>query len=334
MRTITLEQPLADLEARIAAAQTSLLHLHDESAGGTDTTAARREVEADLARLRAEHAQLKADIFASLTPFDRVQLARHPDRPYTLDYLSQLLTDWTELHGDRRFADDKAIVAGLGLLGGTRPVAAAGHQKGRNVAERKARGFGQAGPPGYRKATRVMQLAARFGHPVLTFIDTPGAACAPEAEELGISEALASAQLEMSRLPVPSVCTVLGEGGSGGAIALGVADHIIMLEHSYYSVIAPEACASIIWRDASRPAEAAEALRLSAQDALEFGFCDEVLPEPLGGAHQDPTTTAQMLGQAIERALTRLEAMSVAERLEARWQKFAKMGWVATAGQV
>jgi len=326
MRTIALEQPLADLQEKIHSLQVELLRLHDAGTTGADVAADQARVEGDLARFKAEHEQLRGDIFASLTPFDRVQLARHPDRPYTLDYVSLLLTDWTELHGDRCFADDKAIVAGFGLLGGARPVAAVGHQKGRNVAERKARGFGQAGPPGYRKGVRVMELAARFGHAVLTFIDTPGAACSPEAEELGISEALAVSQMAMSRLGVPTICTVLGEGGSGGAIALGVADYIIMLEHAYYSVIAPEACASIIWRDASRPAEAAEALRLSAHDALEFGFCDEVLPEPLGGAHQDPAATAQALGQAVGRALERLDALSPEERLEARWAKFRAMG--------
>jgi acetyl-CoA carboxylase carboxyl transferase subunit alpha len=331
MRTIPLEQPLADLGAQIDQVEAELLRLHDAVANGETVTAERERAEAHLTRLHTEQQQLRADIFASLTPFDRVQLARHPERPYTLDYLSLLITDWMELHGDRRFADDKAIVAGLGLLGGERPVGVAGHQKGRNVAERKARGFGQAGPPGYRKAVRVMQLAARFGHAVLTFIDTPGAACAPEAEELGISEALASSQMEMARLPVPVIATVLGEGGSGGAIALGVADHIIMLEHSYYSVIAPEACASIIWRDASRPAEAADALRLSAADALEFGFCDEVLPEPLGGAHVDPTTMAHTLQEAIGRALATLDALTPEERLERRWHKFEAMGRVAVA---
>ncbi|HAZ64821.1 MAG TPA: acetyl-CoA carboxylase carboxyl transferase subunit alpha [Armatimonadetes bacterium] len=330
MRIIPLEQPLADLLAQIDDLQAEQLRLYDAGANGQDVAAGQKAVEKHMKELQVEHDQLQADIFASLTPFDRVQLARHPERPYTLDYLSVLLTDWTELHGDRRFADDQAIVAGLGLLGGEQPVAAMGHQKGRNVAERKARGFGQAGPAGYRKAMRIMELGARFGHPILTFIDTPGAACSPEAEELGISEALAASQLEMARLPVPTVCTVLGEGGSGGAIALGVADHIIMLEHSYYSVIAPEACASIIWRDASRPAEAAEALRLGAADALEFGFCDEVLPEPLGGAHKDPSGTATALLASIQAALTRLSKLSPAELIEQRWQRFERMGQVTT----
>ncbi|MBI5830695.1 MAG: acetyl-CoA carboxylase carboxyltransferase subunit alpha [Armatimonadetes bacterium] len=330
MRIIPLEQPLADLLTQIEDLDAEQLRLLDATANGEDVTADQKRIEGEIAQLRREHDALQADIFASLTPFDRVQLARHPERPYTLDYLSVLVADWTELHGDRRYADDKAIVAGLGLLGGTRPIAACGHQKGRNVAERKARGFGQAGPPGYRKAVRIMQLAARFGHAVLTFIDTPGAACSPDAEELGISEALAVSQMEMARLPVPTICTVLGEGGSGGAIALGVADHIIMLEHSYYSVIAPEACASIIWRDASRPAEAADALKLSATDALRFGFCDEVLPEPLGGAHKDPTGTATALAASINAALERLDKLSPEELLEQRWKRFERMGQVAT----
>ncbi len=326
MRHIPLEQPLIDILEQKEALDQELLLLQDAASGGEDIRARQKDIESRAAALEAEYQQLRDDIFASLTPLDKVQLARHPERPYTLDYLSYLLADWCELHGDRRFADDGAIVAGLGLFGGTRPVGVAGHQKGRNVAERKARNMGMPGPSGYRKAVRVMQTAARFGHAVLTFIDTAGAACSPEAEELGISEALATAQLEMSLLPTPVVATVIGEGGSGGAIALGVADHILMLEHSYYSVISPEGCASIVWRDATRFGQAAEALRLTAQDALEFGFCDEVVPEPPGGAHQDPTLMARRLEDAIAKALDRLDKLTPDERLEARYQKFMRMG--------
>lgn len=331
MRHIPLEQPLIDLHERRALLAEELLQLEDAASSGDDVAAKREQVKAHMATLDAEYERLRDDIFASLTPLDRVQLARHPERPYTLDYVSYLISDWTELRGDRRIADDQAIVAGLGLLGGKLPVGLAGHQKGRDVAERKLRNMGMPGPSGYRKAVRVMQLAARFGHPVLTFIDTAGAACSPEAEELGISEALAASQLEMARLPVPIVATVIGEGGSGGAIALGVADHIIMLEHSYYSVISPEGCASIIWRDASRFGEAADALRLTAADALEFGFCDQVLAEPPGGAHQNPTLMAQRLEEAIEAALARLGTLSTDELLAQRHAKFAAMGQYTTA---
>ena len=330
MRHISLEQPLVDLQERKALLEEELLQLQDAESNGDDVEQRREQVNAHLAALDDEYARLQGDLFGSLTPLDQVQLARHPERPYTLDYVSYLISDWTELRGDRRTADDQAIVAGLGLLGGERPIGLAGHQKGRDVAERKLRNMGMPGPSGYRKAVRVMQLAARFGHPILTFIDTAGAACSPEAEELGISEALASSQLEMARLPVPIVATVIGEGGSGGAIALGVADHIIMLEHSYYSVISPEGCASIIWRDATRFGEAADALRLTAQDAKAFGFCDEVLDEPAGGAHQNPTAMAQSLETAVTKALDQLGKLSVEELLEQRHAKFAAMGEYAS----
>lgn len=331
MRTIALEQPLVDIQTERAALEVRLQRLEDleRTAGAGEVAAERSRLQAELQRLAEAYDSLRRDIFASLTPLDKVLLARHPERPYMLDYLSLLVTDFTELRGDRRHSDDKAIVAGVALLGGQRPVGLAGHQKGRNVAERKARNFGQPGPSGYRKAVRVMQLAARFGHAVLTFIDTPGAACTPEAEELGISEALATAQLELARLPVPIIATVIGEGGSGGAIALGVADRVFMLEHSYYSVIAPESCASIIWRDGSRAPEAAEALRLSAQDAHAFGFCDRIINEPLGGAHHDPAAVARELDAAIGEALAELDGLTPEERIDARYAKFKAMGQYA-----
>lgn len=321
MRTIPLEQPLADLLAERDAID---LQLRDAE------PAQRERLEQELQRIVDEYESLRRDIFASLTPMDQVALARHPDRPYTLDYLSFLMGEFIELHGDRRYGDDGAIVAGLGLLG-ERAVAVVGCQKGRNVAERKARRFGQPTAFGYRKGMRVMDLAARQGSPVLTFIDTPGAACDPEAEELGISEAIASSQLHLAGLPVPTVACVIGEGGSGGAIALGLADWVIMLEHSYYSVIAPESCASIIWRDASRHAEAAEALRLCAADALEFGFCDEVIDEPVGGAHAAPGEMAERLEAALLAALARLDGIPPDELREQRYAKFRAMGRFATA---
>ncbi|MBI2302583.1 MAG: acetyl-CoA carboxylase carboxyltransferase subunit alpha [Armatimonadetes bacterium] len=330
MRFIPLEQPLADLRERQAALEEELRQSEDASANGEDTAARRAEIAAGIEQVRADYAQLQEDIFASLTPLDRVQLARHPDRPYTLDYVAMMCRDFCEMHGDRRNGDDGAVVAGMGMFRGDTPVGVVGHQKGRSVAERKLRNFGLSGPGGYRKGVRIMQLAARFGRPVLAFVDTAGAACTPEAEETGISEALASSQLEMARLPVPIVATVIGEGGSGGAIAFGVADHLIMLEYSYYAVLTPEGCASIIWRDASLNAEAADALRLSAADAFEFGFCDEVIEEPRGGAHRDPTEVAQRLETAVAAALARLSQLATADLLERRYQKFRAMGRYAT----
>jgi acetyl-CoA carboxylase carboxyl transferase subunit alpha len=260
--------------------------------------------------------------------WDRILLTRHPQRPYTLDYLERLCTGFVELHGDRLFGDDPAIVGGLALLDGN-PVVVMGHQKGRNVRERQFRNFGQARPEGYRKALRLMKLAEKFRRPVICFIDTPGAACLTEAEERGISEALARNQMEMARLAVPIVVAIIGEGVSGGAIGLGVGDHVIMQEHAIYSVILPEACASILWRDVKRAREAAEALKLSAQDARRYGLIDEIVPEPLGGAHQDYDAAASPLKAALVRALDRLQGQSTATLLQRRYEKFRQMGEVA-----
>src|SRR5579871_6322536 len=240
----------------------------------------------DIERVRGEISQLRRDFYSHLGAWQRTQLARHPQRPYTLDFIRLLFTDFVELHGDRAFADDPAIVAGFARFHG-RPVLVIGHQKGRDTKQRLARNFGQAKPEGYRKALRLMRLAAKFGRPIVTLIDTPGAYPGIDAEERGQAEAIANNLREMSRLPVPIVVTITGEGGSGGALAIAVGDRINMLENSVYSVISPEGCASILWRDASKAEVAAEALHITAPNLTELGIIDEVVPEPEGGAHLD-----------------------------------------------
>ncbi len=255
----------------------------------------------------------------------QVELARHPQRPYTLDYLDRMVTDFVELHGDRRYGDDGAIVAGLGFIQGY-PVAIIGHQKGRSASQRRRRNFGMARAEGYRKAMRVMRIAAKVGHPILTLIDTPGADCLEQSESRGISEAIAANQRDMFTLPVPIVVVVIGEGGSGGAIGIGVGDRIMMLEHSYYSVIAPESCAAILWRDSSRNEEAASALKLTAPDALDLGVIDSIIPEPGEGAHTDYGQAANLVKEAVLGALTELGDIPPAELMAARYEKFRKMG--------
>ncbi len=254
----------------------------------------------------------------------QVELARHPQRPYTLDYLDRMVTDFVELHGDRRYGDDGAIVAGLGFIQGY-PVAIIGHQKGRSASQRRRRNFGMARAEGYRKAMRVMRIAAKLGHPILTLIDTPGADCLEQSESRGISEAIAANQRDMFSLPVPIVVVVIGEGGSGGAIGIGVGDRIMMLEHSYYSVIAPESCAAILWRDPSRNEEAASALKLTAPDALALGVIDAIIPEPGEGAHTDYGQAANLVKEAVLGALTELGDIPPGELMTARYEKFRKM---------
>jgi len=257
--------------------------------------------------------------------WQRVELARHPERPYTLDYIERSIDHFVELHGDRRYGDDPAIVAGLGFLQ-EYPVAIIGHQKGRAVSQRRERNFAMARPEGYRKALRVMQLAARAGRPIITLIDTPGADCLEDSESRGISEAIAANQREMFTLPVPVISVVIGEGGSGGAIGIGVGNRIMMMENSYYSVIAPESCAAILWRDSSLHQQAAEALKLTAQDALELGIIDRIIPEPGSGAHTDHAEAARRLAKALTEALNELEQMSPEELLAQRYEKFRRMG--------
>lgn len=288
----------------------------------------RGQVSAQIANLRQRQEQLTREVFSRLNAWDNVLLARHADRPYTLDYVAAIFEDFVELHGDRRFGDDPAMVAGLALLEG-QPVAVVGHQKGRDVKERQFRNFGSARPEGYRKAGRVMQLAEKYGFPVISFIDTPAAESRLEAEERGIANAIAESMLLMSSLETPIIAIIIGEGGSGGAIGIAVADHVMMLEHAIYSVIPPESCAVILeafGRDPSRGPEAADALRLSAQRTLELGAVDEIIPEPLGGAHRDPATTAQSVKAAITEHLARLRARPVEELVRARYEKLRGIG--------
>jgi len=278
-----------------------------------------------LETVRRELAATVKEVFASLTPWQRCQLARHPERPYTLAYIHSVFSDFTELHGDRRFADDPAIVAGFALFDGE-PVAVMGHQKGRDTAEKVRRNFGMARPEGYRKAMRIMHLAERFDRPVISFVDTPGAYPGIDAEERGQAEAIATNLIEMASLKVPIIVVVTGEGGSGGALALGVGDRILMLEHAIYSVISPEGCAAILWKDQARAPDAAKALRLTAHDLKELGVIDEIIPEPPGGAHMAPATLAENLAARIRdhlRPLRRLKPESLVAR---RFKKFRGMG--------
>jgi acetyl-CoA carboxylase carboxyl transferase subunit alpha len=265
------------------------------------------------------------EIFADLTPWEKVQMARHPKRPYTLDYIGTLCKDWLELHGDRAFADDGAVVAGFARFN-NRGVAIIGHQKGRDTKERAARNFGQPSPEGLRKAQRVMSLAARFNRPILSFIDTTGAACSPAAEERGISEAIARTQMLMSQLPVPIIAVITGEGCSGGAIATALGDRVLMLEHAYYSVIAPESCASILYRDPTKASESADKLKITAEDALRLGVVEEIVPEPLGGAHRDFAAMSDNLGAAIERHLSQIENEDATDLINNRYARFRKLG--------
>ena len=280
-----------------------------------------REVETLEGKLK----KLSREVYENLTPWQKTLVARHPNRPFTLDYVRVLIRDFVEWHGDRAFADDPAIVAGFGFLG-ARAVAVIGHQKGRDTREKIRRNFGMPRPEGYRKALRVMKLAEKFGKPVLSFIDTPGAFPGLESEERGVAEAIARNLLEMSALRTPIVTTVIGEGGSGGALGIGIGDVVLMLEHSVYSVISPEGCAAILWKDQARAKEAAEAMRLTAADCKALGVIDEVLPEPPGGAHADPVATIDTVGRAIDERLERLALLPVETLLEARYAKFRVMG--------
>ena len=283
------------------------------------------DAEEELERLRRQVRELRREFYTHLGPWQRAQIARHQQRPYMLDFVNLLFTDFMELHGDRNFAEDKAIVAGLAKYHG-RPVALVGHQKGRDTKQRLLRNFGQPKPEGYRKALRVMQLAAKFGRPILTFIDTQGAYPGIDAEERGQGEAIARNLREMARLPVPVIVTVTGEGGSGGALAIAIGDRVNILENSFYSVISPEGCASIIWRDPAKAETAAAAMKITAKDLKELGIVDEIVPEPDGGAHTDHEGTARILDEVLDRQLVALLHQPVRELLAARYEKFRKMG--------
>jgi acetyl-CoA carboxylase carboxyl transferase subunit alpha len=281
----------------------------------------------ELRGLEERTEEVARELFLSLSPMEKVQLSRHANRPYTLDYVERLLTEWVELHGDRRFADDAAIVGGLGKLGG-RSVVVVGHQKGRNTKENVRRNFGMPHPEGYRKAIRLYEMADKFALPIVTFVDTPGAFPGIGAEERGQSEAIGAAIAAMARCRVPIVTVIIGEGGSGGALALAVANRVFVLELGCYSVISPEGCAAILYNDGQRAHEAAVQLKLTAKDLLRFGVVDAILPEPPGGAHQDFDLAATRVGAALEQALAELSTMSGEELATQRYQRFRSLGQV------
>ena len=284
----------------------------------------RLDLSGEITRVEEKLAQARKTIYAQLTPWQRVQLARHPQRPYTLDYIGMLMTGFLELYGDRLFSDDKAIIGGFARFEG-QPVMVLGHQKGRDTKDNLMRNFGSAHPEGYRKALRLMQLAEKFHRPMIIFIDTPGAYPGIGAEERGQSQAIAMNLREMARLAVPIVCVVIGEGGSGGALGIGVGDRVVVLENAYYSVISPEGCAAILWKDRTKAPEAAAALRLTAAELLSMGLIDEVIEEPLGGAHRDPPATAEAVRVAIKRALRALSDLSPDALIQQRYEKYRKI---------
>ena len=307
---LDFERPLLELENRIAELRAS-----DEAQAARD----------EIGRLEERLRRLQHKVYGSLTPWQRAQLARHPKRPHTLDLFRLLLEDFIELHGDRVFGDDKAIVGGLARFEGE-PVVVIGHQKGRDTRENIARNFGMPHPEGYRKALRLMELAAKFSKPLITFIDTPGAYPGLGAEERGQAEAIARNLREMAGLATPIVCVVTGEGGSGGALAIGVANRILMLEHAIYSVISPEGCAAILWGEATKASEAAELMRITAPDLLKLGVIDGIVPEPTGGAHRNWEETAENLRGPLRHALWELRSRTADELVGERYEKFRRIG--------
>jgi acetyl-CoA carboxylase carboxyl transferase subunit alpha len=314
---LEFEKPIEELELKME----ELKRLSD----GKDLN-----LSSEIKKLEKKIKELRTEIYADLTPWQKTLLARHPDRPYTLDYIGLMTEEFIELHGDRRFADDRAIVGGIATLKGGLSVVIIGHQKGRGTKERIHRNFGQPHPEGYRKAMRLMDLAEKFKRPIITLIDTPGAYPGIGAEERGQGEAIASSLMHMSRLRVPIIAVVIGEGGSGGALALGVSDRLYMLEHSVYSVISPEGCAAILWKKTELGPEdysrAAEALKMTAQDLLGFKIIDEIIPEPCGGAHRDPETMAKSISEKIIEALEDLKTRTSGKLVEDRYRRLKKIG--------
>jgi len=279
----------------------------------------------DISRLEKKLNKMRRDVYSNISRWQRTQIARHPQRPYTLDYIEALMENFVELHGDRNFADDKSIVGGVAWFNG-KPLMVIGHQKGLNTKEKVERNFGMPHPEGYRKALRLMKLAERFNIPILTLIDTPGAFPGIGAEERGQAEAIARNLIEMSDITVPIITVVTGEGGSGGALALAVSNRVMMLENSIYSVISPEGCAAILWKNQDYAQDAAEAMKLTAQDSLENGIIDEIIPEPLGGAHREPAAAAKSIGASVQAQLDKLSVMGPDELVTDRWSKFRKIG--------
>ncbi|WP_105103691.1 acetyl-CoA carboxylase carboxyltransferase subunit alpha [Microbulbifer pacificus] len=312
---LEFEQPIAELESKIKELQ----HVGDDN---------ELNIAEEITRLREKSEKLTESIYSSLSPWQVVQVARHPQRPYAKDYIERIFTDWDELHGDRHFGDDKAIISGIARLEG-RPVAVIGEEKGRTVNEKVKRNFGMPKPEGYRKALRVMEMAERFKLPVLTLIDTPGAYPGIDSEERGISEAIAKNLAVMSRLRTPIICTVIGEGSSGGALAIGVGDQLNMLQYSTYFVISPEGCANIIWKTVEKAPLAAEAMGVTSGVLEELGIVDETIAEPLGGAHRDPDLMAERLRDRLSVQLDKLTAIPIDELLEKRYQRLMSYGNVA-----
>jgi acetyl-CoA carboxylase carboxyl transferase subunit alpha len=314
---LDFEKPLLELEQKLG-------ELKRHAATGTASSDA-DTLDGEIRKLERRSKKLQQEIFSELSRWQVVQLSRHPNRPYMLDYVQRLFTDWVELHGDRSFADDQALVGGLARFDGA-PVMVLGQQKGRSTKENILRSFGMPRPEGYRKALRLMKLAERFDRPVIAFIDTPGAYPGIDAEERGQAEAIAVCLEEMAALQVPCISIVIGEGGSGGALAIGVANRVLMLQYSWYSVISPESCAAILYRDASKGEKAAEALKLTARDAHELGIVDELVKEADGGAHRDPDATARNLGVVLRKHLRELRPMSAEQVVEDRYAKFRRLG--------
>jgi len=312
MSTLDFEAPILEIESRID----EIKNVSGLGAG---------EIDKELKGLEDKLAKMKANIYKKLTPPQKVQVARHPDRPYTLDYIDRIFTDFVELHGDRLFRDDPAIVCGTAKLNGE-PVLVMGHQKGRNTKDNILRNFGMANPEGYRKAQRMFKIAEDFNRPIVTFVDTPGAYPGIGAEERGQAEAIAKSLMVMAELTVPMVTVVTGEGGSGGALGIAMGNRVAMLEHSIYAVISPEGCASILWKDAAYAPKAAEALKLTAIDLKELNIIDEIIPEPAGGAHRDHDLTAERVKDFIMRSFSDLKKMSRDELFEDRYEKFRAMG--------
>jgi acetyl-CoA carboxylase carboxyl transferase subunit alpha len=314
MNGLDFEKPIKELEKKIEELKRFTLEK-------------KIDLSSEIRRLEQKLQDLKLSTYSSLTSWQRVQIARHPQRPYTLDYIQMMMSDFVELHGDRSFSDDKAIIGGLAKIDGLK-IMVLGHQKGRGTKENLLRNFGCAHPEGYRKALRLMQLAEKFNLPILVFIDTPGAYPGIGAEERGQAQAIALNLREMSQIKVPILVVIIGEGGSGGALGIGVGDRILILENAYYSVISPEGCAAILWKDASKAAEAAEALKLTAQDLLELGIVDEIIKEPLGGAHVNPQETANNLKETILRHMQQILNLPIETLLKLRYDKFRRIGVV------
>jgi len=314
MNGLDFEKPIRELEKKIEELKKF-------------TVEKKIDLSSEIKRLEQKLRDLKISTYSNLTSWQRVQLARHPQRPYTLDYIQMMLSDFIELHGDRSFSDDKAIVGGLAKIDGLK-IMVLGHQKGRGTKENILRNFGCAHPEGYRKALRLMQLAEKFNLPILVFIDTPGAYPGIGAEERGQAQAIAVNLREMSQIKVPILVVIIGEGGSGGALGIGVGDRILILENAYYSVISPEGCAAILWKDSAKAAEAADALKLTAQDLLELGIVDEIVKEPLGGAHINPQETANTLKEVILRHMQQILNLPIETLLKLRYDKFRRIGVV------